>query len=494
MSKSGYVGEVFSEAAAKRLNLTSKSGHARACGISPVSEISGGVASTGLGCPTRHRSAPLCASGVQYTGWIGVPKLGIQGGRTLSSETQFSVEKTRGGDLSATRSRRLYRCLRVMADVVHRQLVSWPVALYRRAVDSSLTFVTLLHRNKLPRDTCISFECGGGLHELRTTYELVDACIGKSLVLTRSRIKSVEKELIVIASTAPPRLSMSAAWHGRPQWCTWAYTDFIEILSDCGGYVRRMTAPTTIHRVTHTTSPRPVDAPLELLRSYEKVAPLCVRVDKRSFLTGIEMELLLVYRLHGAFVQEECCVCYSDFYPWETKPLAESCKEVSTLVKTPCDHAVCTQCLAVIATTWHHHPIGPGSPHIRCPSEGCMIVYTTQHFRSILTGDDYTRLKLRALLYGSPLVEVPCATCNVVCGIERRRVLNAQEGTVVVRPPCCGAFCYHCLDVSVHRPPCSPPRLSTWPCASVPSTHRPPPTPIARTSSGGIVSHAFTVT
>ena len=54
MPKSGDAVVVFSEAAAKRLILESKSGYARACGISTAGEIIGSVDSIGLGCPTRY--------------------------------------------------------------------------------------------------------------------------------------------------------------------------------------------------------------------------------------------------------------------------------------------------------------------------------------------------------------------------------------------------------------------------------------------------------
>ena len=54
MPNSGDAVEVFSDAAAKRLNVESKSGYARACGIRTAGEIIGSVASTGLGCPTRY--------------------------------------------------------------------------------------------------------------------------------------------------------------------------------------------------------------------------------------------------------------------------------------------------------------------------------------------------------------------------------------------------------------------------------------------------------
>ena len=51
---SGDAAKVFSDAAAKRLNVESKSGYARACGIRTAGEIIGSVASTGHGCPTRY--------------------------------------------------------------------------------------------------------------------------------------------------------------------------------------------------------------------------------------------------------------------------------------------------------------------------------------------------------------------------------------------------------------------------------------------------------
>jgi hypothetical protein len=52
--KSGDAVVVFSEAAAKRLILESKSGYSLACGIRTAGEIIGSVDSIGLGCPTRY--------------------------------------------------------------------------------------------------------------------------------------------------------------------------------------------------------------------------------------------------------------------------------------------------------------------------------------------------------------------------------------------------------------------------------------------------------
>lgn len=120
-------------------------------------------------------------------------------------------------------------------------------------------------------------------------------------------------------------------------------------------------------------------------------------------------------------------------------------------MQPPCgytDHAVCASCLFRIVTAWYAHPIGPGSPEVQCPHDGCLSCYPTAAFEALLPAADMARLRARAERFAvSAHTTVGCPVCALPCVVATARLANAQSGTVVVSPRCGHPrFCYHCLD------------------------------------------------
>ena len=145
-----------------------------------------------------------------------------------------------------------------------------------------------------------------------------------------------------------------------------------------------------------------------------------------------------------------CSLCCEDDFGG-AEPIARLGDAVAgetALVMPPCgepSHAVCTDCLATFATSWHNHPIGPGSSYVVCPHDGCTATYETEHFRNVLTADDMSRLRARARRFGENVI-VSCPSCGEVVPLARGALQDREEGLIVFTcPACVWKWCYTCF-------------------------------------------------